>query len=33
VFELQIVLDRLKVAFSDANLVQPATDDQGQIRD
>ena len=33
VVELQIVLDRLKVAFSDANLVQPATDDQGQIRD
>ena len=32
-FELQIVLDRLKVAFSDANLVQPPTDDQGQIRD
>lgn len=31
--ELQIVLDRLKVAFSDANLVQPATDDQGQILD
>ncbi|MDG0866806.1 hypothetical protein [Candidatus Lucifugimonas marina] len=30
--ELQIVLDRLKVAFSDANLVQPVTDDQGQIR-
>ena len=33
IFELQIVLDRLKVAFSDANLVQPAGDDQGQIRD
>ena len=31
-FELQVVLDRLKVAFSDANLVQPPTDDQGQIR-
>jgi hypothetical protein len=33
VIELQIVLDRLKIAFSDANLVQPVTDDQGQIRD
>jgi hypothetical protein len=33
VFELQVVLDRLKVAFSDANLVQPAGDDQGQVRD
>jgi hypothetical protein len=32
IFELQIVLDRLRVAFSDANLVQPAGDDQGQIR-
>jgi hypothetical protein len=28
--DLQIVLDRLKVAFSDANLVQPVTGDQGQ---
>ena len=33
VFDLQVVLDRLKTAFSDANLVQPVTDDQGQIRD
>jgi hypothetical protein len=33
VLDLQIVLDRLRVAFSDANLVQPVTDDQGQIRD
>ncbi len=33
VVELQIVLDRLKVAFSDANLVQHSTDDQGQMRD
>ncbi len=33
VFDLQVVLDRLKVAFSDANLVQPVTDDQGQIRE
>lgn len=31
--ELQVVLDRLKVAFSDANLVDSSTDDQGQIRD
>lgn len=33
VIELQQVLDRLKVAFSDANLVQPYPDDLGQIRD
>jgi hypothetical protein len=33
IVDLQIVLDRLKVAFSDANLVLPPTDDQGQIRD
>jgi len=33
IFELQVVLDRLKVAFSDANLVRPVTDDKGQIRD
>jgi hypothetical protein len=33
VVDLQIVLDRLKVAFSDANLVDLATDDQGQVRD
>jgi hypothetical protein len=33
VIDLQIVLDRLKVAFSDANLVQLETDDQGQVRD
>jgi hypothetical protein len=31
--ELQDVLDRLRVAFSDANLVQPYPDDLGQIRD
>ena len=29
VVDLQIVLDRLKVAFSDANLVRLATDDEG----
>ncbi|MDP6666064.1 MAG: hypothetical protein QF357_01550 [Dehalococcoidia bacterium] len=33
VFELQGVLDRLKVAFSDANLVQPYPEDAGQLRD
>ncbi len=30
--ELQLVLDRLKVAFSDANMVQMVTDDLGQVR-
>ena len=33
VFELQVVLDRLKVAFSDANLVHPYPDDLGQVKD
>ena len=33
VIELQGVLDRLKVAFSDANLVEPYPDDLGQVRD
>lgn len=32
VVELQIVLDRLKVAFSDANLVQEVEGDGGQSR-
>ena len=31
--ELQDVLDRLRVAFSDANLVQPYPDDLGQFRE
>ena len=33
VAELQDVLDRLRVAFSDANLVQPYPDDVGQALD
>ena len=31
VVELQVVPDRLKVAFSDANFVQPYPDDLGQV--
>lgn len=30
IVDLEIVLDRLKIAFSDANLVQPVSGDQGQ---
>tara|TARA_A100001037_G_scaffold306657_1_gene353720 strand:+ start:6332 stop:6952 length:621 start_codon:yes stop_codon:yes gene_type:complete len=33
VLDLQVVLDRLRVAFSDANLAPLTSDDHGQVRD